>query len=43
MDWEALMVEGLRAGLGIEEFWRLTPRETYAAIEARAWQLEQDG
>jgi hypothetical protein len=37
------MAEALRAGLGVEEFWRLTPRETHAAIEARAWQLEQEG
>ncbi len=37
------MAEALRAGLGVEEFWRLTPRETHAAIEAWAWQLEQEG
>jgi len=32
----------LRAGLGVEEFWSLTPRETRMAMEARAWRLEQE-
>jgi len=26
----------------VAEFWSLTPRETYAAIEAARWQLERE-
>lgn len=32
----------LRSGLGVMEFWDLTPRETFAAIEAAIWRDEQD-
>ena len=42
MDWDALLENALRAGLGVEEFWRLTPRETWMVMEARAWRLERE-
>jgi hypothetical protein len=36
----------LRSGIGVREFWELTPRETLLAIEAAIWrderQQEQD-
>lgn len=31
------MVEALRCGIGVTEFWELTPRETWQAIEAAIW------
>lgn len=31
----------MRVGLGVDEFWSLTPRELKLALEAGAWQAEQ--
>ena len=42
MEWDALLMNALRAGLGVEEFWSLTPRETGMALEARAWRMERE-
>lgn len=39
-DWQSLLENALRAGIGVEEFWRLTPRETYAAIRAENWRQD---
>jgi hypothetical protein len=39
---ERLLVEALRAGVPVSEFWDMTPCETVLAIEAAAWRLEQD-
>lgn len=36
-DWDALLTQGLRAGLTVEGFWGLTPRETQRVFEAAAW------
>ena len=36
------MVDALRAGLSVQEFWSLTPRETWMTLEARAWRLERE-
>jgi hypothetical protein len=41
-SWEALLGEALKCGVGALEFWALTPREVYAAIEAAGWRLEQE-
>lgn len=30
-------MEALRCGIGVAEFWDLTPRETWQAIEAAIW------
>lgn len=38
---EALLAAALKAGMGVLEFWDLTPRETFQAIEAAAWRMEQ--
>jgi hypothetical protein len=38
---EQLLVEALRAGIPIGEFWDMTPRETVLVIEAAAWRAEQ--
>ena len=32
----------MRVGISALEFWRLTPAETFAAIEAANWRQEQD-
>ncbi len=37
---ERLLVEALKAGLGVLEFWALTPRETTMAIEAAQWRMD---
>lgn len=42
MDWETLLMDALRAGLSVEEFWSLTPRETWMTLEARAWRLQRE-
>lgn len=36
-----LLRYALQAGLGVLEFWDLTPAETYAAIEAAIWRETQ--
>jgi len=36
-----LLRYALQAGLGVLEFWDLTPAETYAAIEASIWRITQ--
>jgi len=35
-------MDALRAGLSVEEFWSLTPRETWMTLEARAWRMEHE-
>jgi hypothetical protein len=42
MDWDALLTDALRAGLSVQEFWALTPRETWMTLEARAWRLQRE-
>ncbi len=42
IDWDALLVDALRAGIGIEEFWRLTPVETVMSIEAAVWRANHE-
>jgi hypothetical protein len=29
-------------GVGVEEFWALTPAETFAVLEAGIWRMEQE-
>jgi hypothetical protein len=41
MDWQRLLVEAARCGIAIPEFWDLTPRETFLAIDAAGWRTEQ--
>lgn len=41
LDWQALLDEALRCGVSVAEFWALTPRETYATIDAAVWRMEQ--
>ena len=38
---ESLLVEALRCGMTVSQFWDLTPRETLHAIEAEVWRLER--
>ena len=42
LDWQSLLESALKCGVSVAEFWSLTPRETYAVIEASAWQLERE-
>jgi len=42
LDWQSLLETALKCGIGVTEFWALTPRETFAAIEAVSWQLERE-
>ncbi len=35
------MQQALRSGLAVAEFWEMTPRETYMAIEAAGWRENQ--
>lgn len=37
LDFEGLLKDALRCGVSVLEFWDLTPRETYMAIEAALW------
>lgn len=39
-SWSALKRAALRAGLSIDEFWSLTPREVREAIRAAAWRKD---
>lgn len=41
IDWDELLSAALRVGLGVDEFWSLTPRELSLVMEARMWQAEQ--
>jgi len=36
------MMEALKAGASVAEFWEMTPRETAALIEAAGWVREQE-
>lgn len=36
------MVEALKCGVSVRDFWEMTPRETAAVIRAGAWQMEQE-
>lgn len=38
---ESLLKQTLRCGISVADFWQLTPRETYMAIEAAIWQDER--
>lgn len=40
-DFPALLRYALQAGIGVLEFWDLTPAETYMAIEAAVWRDTQ--
>ena len=42
LDWQSLLESALKCGVGVLEFWSLTPRETYATIEASSWRLERE-
>ena len=37
-----LLAEALKAGISVAEFWEMTPRETFAAVEAAAWRMRQE-
>jgi hypothetical protein len=36
-----MMRNALRSGISVTEFWQLTPRETWAAIDAAVWREQQ--
>jgi len=38
---KGLLKQALRCGIRVAEFWEMTPRETYMAIEAAIWRDEQ--
>ena len=38
---EQLFEQALRCGVTIEQFWQMTPRETFMVIEAYFWRQEQ--
>ena len=40
-SFDTFLVEALRAGLTVGEFWALTPRETLVAMEAAVWRGKQ--
>jgi hypothetical protein len=42
VDFDAFLRDALRCGVTVESFWSMTPRETYATIEAAAWRAEQE-
>jgi len=42
LDWQSLLESALKCGVGVLEFWSLTPRETYAVIEASSCRLERE-
>lgn len=42
LDWQSLLESALKCGISVAEFWALTPRETYATIEATSWRLERE-
>ena len=35
--WDTLLVEANKAGVSAMEYWQMTPREVYAAIDAENW------
>lgn len=37
-----MLVEALKAGATVKEFWEMTPREAAQAVEAFAWRLERE-
>ena len=41
MTYERFLVEALRCGIRVTEFWELTPRETFMEIEAAIWRNER--
>jgi len=41
LDFDALLAESLKAGSTVAAFWEMTPRETYALIQAEGWRREQ--
>lgn len=38
--WEKLLEQALRCELAVEQFWRLTPLETFQSIEAYLWRAK---
>ena len=42
LDWQSLLEQSLKCGIGVAEFWALTPRETYMVLEAANWRLERE-
>lgn len=42
IDFAALLETALRCGIGVQEFWELTPKELLAAVEAANWRHAQD-
>lgn len=36
------MQNALRTGITVADFWGMTPRETWAAMDAAAWRMEQE-
>ena len=42
LDWQSLLEQSLKCGIGVREFWSLTPRETYMVLEAATWRLERE-
>ena len=41
-DWPKLLADALKIGLSVDEFWRMTPRETTLAIEGAVWRYERE-
>jgi len=37
-----LLVEALKLGVTVGEFWDMTPRETFMALNASVWRIEQE-
>lgn len=38
----SLLADALHAGLGVREYWELTPAETLGVLDAHAWRLERE-
>ncbi len=41
-DWQTLLADALYLGVGVAEFWDMTPRELTQLAKARKWQREQE-
>ena len=41
-DWDELLTDALRAGVGVSEFWDLTPREVQFVFESDGWRQRRE-
>lgn len=41
-SWPDLLTDALKSGLSVDEFWRMTPRETRLAFDAANWRVERE-